>query len=152
MTLHSHQLRATLLAAGIPFAAIVEPSDASYKPCESGWLLDDFHGWYFRALEAFGIREWTAESWDCDDFTDLFCALARIAHRRTPEGKGHGLPVGRLNFLQVPGAPHGPQQKKHAIVWACTSDKGLIFIEPQTLHRELKLTIPQLNSATRCSD
>lgn len=152
MFLTGDAIRSALITAGIPAAVVGESSDATYKPAQSGWLTGDFHRWYFRALEAFSIRDFTAESGDCDDFTDLYCALVRIAHRRTAEGKGTALPIGRLNFLQAPNAPIGPAQQKHALVWAITSDAGLVFIEPQVLGRTERLTVAQLNSATRCTD
>lgn len=151
MRLSQFDLRISLSIAGIPEAAVAQLSDQSYMPCQADWLTGDFHRWYFRALESLDVRGFQNESGDCDDYSDLFCALARVAHRRTPEGQGVALPIGRLHYLRAPNAPMGAQQG-HAIVWAETSDAGLVFIEPQVLGRIERLTKQQLASCTRCSD
>lgn len=149
MTLTTEQVRSCLIAAGIPAWSIVELSDATYKAPLADWLTGDFHRWFFRALKALDIDQYEPEGGDCDDFCDLFCVLARVAHRRTPEGKGHALPIGRINFSKFPG--HAVPER-HVLVWAMTPDRGLIFPEPQIIGRVESLTVPQLNSVTRCSD
>lgn len=151
MTLTWFQVHATLAAAGIPAAVIFERDDAVYRPCQSSWLLGDYSRWWrTKAAPALGMDVYAEESGDCDDSVDCHNALARWAHRRMQESKGFAFPIGRLNFSLVPDAPMGPLRKRHACAWAITADRGLIFPEPQQLYGELRLTVPQLNSATRC--
>lgn len=153
-TINGTQLRIHLAAAGVPAAVLAEASDASYRPCTAEWLAGDYHRWFLESLAAFGVREYSAEDFDCDDFVDAFATFARIAHRRTQREQGlspAALPIGRLNFLRLPHLPPSAAQK-HALAWAFTSDRGLIFIEPQVLFRVETLTRDQLASATRCSD
>lgn len=151
MTITANQYHGELVELGIPPFRIAEMDDAVFMPMQSSWLLGGFHRWYFRALEAFDIRPFADEAGDCDDFTGLFCSLARIAHRRTPEGKGTALPVRRFNFARIPSAI-GAAQQRHAIVIARTSDLGLIFVEPQVLGRRETLTPDQIQSCTKCSE
>lgn len=146
MTLTGHQLRATLIAAGIPPAAIWPLSDNVYMPCRAAWLTGDFHRWFMKTLEALDVRAYSSESHDCDDFADLFAALARVTHRRTVgPGVAAALPIGRINFQTLPGT-------YHAITWAMTSDRGVIFPEPQVLFQVNNLSALQLQSISRCSD
>lgn len=152
MTITDFQLRVLLVSAGIPAAVVYEPDDSLYLPCRAEWLLGDFSRWWRnQAAPALGMDNYSPESADCDDAVDCHNTLARWAHRRTPEGQGKALPIGRLNYAQIPGAPPGALQRRHAVAWAITPDRGLIFVECQAIFSELKLTVPQLNSATRCS-
>jgi hypothetical protein len=139
------QVRQALVAAGIPPAAIWPLSDSLYLPCLADWVTGDYHRWFVKARTALGIEAYEPESGDCDDAADLFATLARVAHRRTPEGKGAALPIGRINFSPSPAV-------YHAINWALTSDHGVIFPEPQVLFRVERLSVLQLASITRCSD
>lgn len=152
MTLSAFDLRMMLFEAGIAEAVTAPMGDATYMPCKADWLLTDFHGWLFRALKALDISEYAAESGDCDDATNLFITFARILHRRTPEGRGHALPLGYFGFKLTPNAPAGPAQQSHAIVWAVTSDRGILFIEPQVIGKVMVLTKAQIASCHRCSD
>lgn len=150
MTLTAQQLRSALILAGVPPLAIAEPSDAVYMPPAADWLKD-FHLWFLSTLEAFGVRDYKAESGDCDDFADLFSAFARITHRRTSPDAGAALPIGRFNFSRIPGAPDG-REERHAINWVFTRNQGLVFVEPQVLFRIERLAPNQIQSCTRCSD
>lgn len=145
MTLTGQQLRAALIAAGIPPAAILPFADDLYQPCRADWLTGDFHRWFLKALEALDIRAYEPGAGDCDDFASLFASFARIAHRRTPHGKGAALPIGPLWYDTLP-------RSHHAICWAYTVQKGVIFPEPQVLFQVNRLSALQLQSITRCSE
>lgn len=100
-------------------------ADGAYAPPRSDWLTGDFYAWFRSALFSLGATSYKPEAWDCDDYADLFSALARICHRRTAPDSGTALPVGVVHFRQKSGGGH-------AVVVALTSDRGLIHIEPQT--------------------
>lgn len=147
------QILLAALAVGIPAAAIVEPSDLVYRPCRLEWLMGDYHRWFMRAIEQLGVSVPSPEDGDCDDFTDMFCTLARIAHRRTMKAEGlsgAALPIGRMNFLLRPDEPVD-NKGKHAIAWAYT-DRGLVFPEPQVVGKTYSLTLNQTQSCSRFSD
>ena len=98
--------------------------DATYAPPRSDWLTGEFAAWFRSALFALNVGTYKPEAWDCDDYTDLYAALARLCHRRTSADTGTALPVGVMHYR----SPQGP----HAAVVAITSDRGLVAVEPQT--------------------
>jgi hypothetical protein len=120
-------------------AAHARLADASYAPPRLDWLTGEFDRWYRQALRAFAIEAYVAESGDCDDYADLYAALARICHRRMPDSAGAGLPVGVLHYVSLAGP--------HAVVLAITSDAGVVAIEPQRPGHVLTLTRAERSSA-----
>lgn len=127
----SAEVRIALLQAGIVTPSVFV-ADVAYKPCRSDWLTGEFDEWFRKALDALGLREWSPENGDCDDYADLYSVLARICHRRTAGSAGTGLPVGILWFnRQGIGS--------HAGNLAITSDQGVVFPEPQSAKTVLKL-------------
>jgi hypothetical protein len=150
MTITWAQWLAEITATGIPAWAIDEPADVVFMPMESRWLLEDFHRWYFRSLDALEIRSFDPERGDCDDFSGLFCVFARILHRRSAEGKGYASPVAWLNLSLRPELS-GQDTQRHRCVCARTRDRGLLFIEPQVLGKVYQFTVPQLSSCTKFS-
>ena len=150
MTITGPELYYAAITAGIPPPVIGTFSDARYMAPDSSWVAD-FHQWFLSTLDAFGVRDYKAEAGDCDDYADLFASFARLTHRRTSPDCNAALPVGRFDFTQNPDEA-AAMQRRHAIVWMLTKDKGLIFIEPQTLFRIEKLTDEQISSCTRFSD
>lgn len=146
-------IRKAAETAGIPSDSIVEPSDARYAPMNSEWLRLEFHRYFARTMAILYERPFEklyhAEDVDCDDFADLFAALARVAHRRTmardfPDLKA-ALPIGRFNFW-----PNN--EGKHAICWAYSSDRGLIFPEPQVIGKFIDMHSILALTCTRFSD
>lgn len=127
------------MAAGIKNGAIFL-NDSNYVAPHSSWLLGEYDSWFSSVIETLGLA-YSTDMWDCDDFADLYSSLARICHRKT---KGalidHGLPVGIIHFQQANGGGH-------AVVAAFTSDKGLLFIEPQLRANVVPMTKENLSSA-----
>ena len=122
-TLDRSHVAAALMQAGYP-ASATHISDLAYSPPRCDWLTGEFAAWFRSALFALNISTYKAEAWDCDDYADLFAALARMCHRRTSPDSGTALPIGVIHYR----ASSGP----HAVVIALTSDRGLVAIEPQT--------------------
>jgi hypothetical protein len=116
-TLRAELIRGGLLHAAAPF------SDATYAPPKLSWLTGEFDRWFRQSLNALKIAPYVPESGDCDDYAALYAALAKVCHRRMADSEGAGLPVGILHYVSAQGP--------HAIVVALTSDRGLVFIEPQ---------------------
>lgn len=134
-------VQAELLRAGVFHAsASVRLGDAFYAPPALDWLLKEFDRWYRQMLLRLGIVPYVAEAGDCDDYADLYACLARVCHRRMPGVEGAALPVGILHYE---AAGLGP----HAINVALTSDRGLVFIEPQRVGTVLNLSAEERRSA-----
>lgn len=140
-TINANDLRRVLLQAGIPNGAIYL-GDGEYQAPKANWLLDEFDDWFRSMLTALDLG-YSTDMWDCEDFSDLYAALARICHRKTPEATAAGLPVGILWYAQAPDAGH-------AIVVAYTSDRGLIFIEPQIRGKEVTLDQSETKTCWLC--
>lgn len=137
----SNELRTKLLQAGIPNAAIYL-GDATYQSPKADWILGEFDDWFRSVLTALDLG-YSTDRWDCEDFSDLYASLARICHRKTADAQAAGLPVGILWYTPKTGAGH-------AVVVAHTSDRGLLFIEPQTAATEITLNRTQAESCWLC--
>lgn len=131
-------LRLQLALAGMTAPAFI--ADAAYLLPRADWLLGEFEKYYRASLHALVGSDWSAERWDCDDFADLYAILARICHRRTPGSERTGLAVGSLWYTR-------PGVGGHAINVALTSDKGLIFIEPQQPANQISLSATDRSTA-----
>lgn len=115
--LQSALMREDLLRVLLPL------TDETYSAPRSDWLLKDFSVWYKDVLNRLGAGTYLAEAQDCDDFADSFKVFAAICHRRT--GVKTALSVGVMHYFPR-------EMTGHAINIALTSDKGIIYIEPQT--------------------
>lgn len=123
-TLGAVDVAAVLMTSGL-VRTLPRLNDAEYALPSCGWLLDSFYPWFRSFLQAFGVLEYRAEAGDCDDYAALYAALARLCHRRMAGSTGTGLAVGYMHYLTANGT-------SHAVVVAITSDRGPVFIEPQT--------------------
>lgn len=137
MTITDSELREHLLGAGIP-SPFVFVSDTVYRPPSLSYVLDTFGPWFRDTMFRLNFVKWQAESADCDDWSLLFAALLRIAHKNTPGNEGSAIPVGTVWYT----SPQG----RHAIVFVLCDDNEVHFIEPQT-QREVALTGPERTSA-----
>ena len=138
MLIESNLLLAALANEGL-LRAVIKLGDADYNTPRADWLLGEFEGWFRDALRRLGIEAYVDEAGDCDDYADLYAVLARVCHRRMPKCAGTALPVGVLHYRTSAG-------NGHAINVALTSDRGLLYIEPQT-GKTVTLTAEEKRSA-----
>lgn len=130
-----------LMNAGLGHAWPKRPlADAAYAPPRADWLLGEFDAWFRTCLARLGIVPYLPEAGDCDDYAALYSVLARVCHRMMPAPGGYALPIGELYYVAEGRGPH-------AINIAVTSDRGVIFIEPQLPGRTLNLTPAERSSA-----
>lgn len=113
---------AELMRAGILHAA-TPMADASYDFPKSGWVVGEYYKWFRQVLSALQSSAYVNEAWDCDNYADAFKLFADVAHNRMK--RATGIAVGVL-FYQKEGAGG------HAINVVITSDRGLLFVEPQS--------------------
>lgn len=55
--------------------------DSYYAFPTQEWIEEKFVGYFENYLKAYGLKFWTKESYDCDDFALGFMTEARKAHR-----------------------------------------------------------------------
>lgn len=138
-TISSPELTGLLLSEGVYHCSPVPPSDKTYALPHSTWFQHVFAAWFAEVEEKLGVLPYKAESNDCDDFADRFVVFAKICHANTEGTMGTSLAVSAFWYV----SPRGP----HAIVAAITSDRGLIFMEPQDSASEVKVTVRERDDA-----
>jgi hypothetical protein len=109
--------------------------DASSRGCDETYAvvnsaaLSDYYSWYRRKLHDLGLTHWDTRA-DCDDFANLYADLFNLRlylgqWERENLPNAQGVAVARIHYRpdnQIVG---------HAIN-AISTDKGLLYIEPQT--------------------
>lgn len=99
-------------------------ADSQYELPKADWLLGPFWLWLRKGVMLpLGLTDYEDSKWDCDDFSRFYAASAGICHKRSAK-RNSAIAVGEFWFRREDGV-------KHAICVAIT-DKGRIFIEPQT--------------------
>lgn len=141
------QLRAMLIGAGARKEVCAELADQAYAPCRASWIQGDFQRRFIANLAKWDLAFRSAEKADCDDVADLFITLARAEHRKDARVLYAALPIGRIFFPAGVAAPTA-----HVLVWAVTSDEGLIFFDPLKLSARQWIPFEKVWRATRCSD
>ena len=114
-------------------------ADNSWNLPKNSWLFNKFYPFFQDELFRLGAQKWT-KKWDCEDFAREFKSLAQICHNNSPLATAEGLAIGEIDYTKESG-------ERHCINIAFT-DKGVIFIEPQT-GESLLLTENEKNSITR---
>jgi hypothetical protein len=100
---------------GVP----VSYSDATYTIVSREWL-DAFIAWTWHAAKAAGV-EYTAQSFDCENFAGLFSELASLAAAKA------GVRASPLIARVVVG---DDGEGRHELVGVVT-DRGVFIVEPQ---------------------
>jgi hypothetical protein len=119
----SQQLEDFVFQSGCT-SAWVFPRDGAYRLPDRKWLFAEFGA----ALESFkaslGSNQYTPESNDCDDFTDLAVWYARFLHARAKTADS--IAFGSFIYTRDSG-------DCHSICCAIVNDPDptLVFFEPQ---------------------
>lgn len=126
-----------------PFVAKIFPSgvtfsDSRYNLPTQDFLLKKFYPYFSAELERLGIVEWS-DKFDCEDFAATYKMLCQACHKNSRSTQ-EGLAVGAIDYAKDNG-------EYHCINIAFT-DKGLLFIEPQT-GKLLTLSKSEQNSINR---
>lgn len=117
-------ISAEQLRAAFPFQALVILADTEYAEPELAWLQSEFWDWFKARRWKLGLDRWTRRN-DCDNFARSYAQDCADCWAVTPGPPDcEGCAVGEFFYV----SRNGP----HAIVIACTADRGRVYIEPQT--------------------
>lgn len=100
----------------------------NYAVPTTAWLTGSFWDFFKKQLWDFGTETWSVK-FECRDFARAYACYAQTCNALsgdTPEG-ADALAVGEIWFhpdSEPPGSDHA--------ICACVTDKGLVYIEPQT--------------------
>lgn len=120
-----YELRGVLLNSGVnPMRSMI--MDAEYVTPVRGWLEHAFSYSFERNLSALGLLEWAPEVWDCDKFARLAWVFASVDLAKTAGRPNAGLAFGVFCYTIFNNGGG------HAINFAITEEKELVFYEPQT--------------------
>lgn len=122
-------------ALGTPAWIVPFCYDETYARPQKDWLINTFGHWFFSRWGRYERKN------DCDNFARAYCVYAQESHAET-DSDSEACAVGEFCYIREDGVAH-------AIVLAFT-DKGPIFIEPQTT-REIILTPKEVLSCFRVS-
>lgn len=119
MTLSSHQIRSH-------FKCQADIADKDFFVPSRTWLVETFGQWYQEVLKAFGETKWK-EHFDCDNFSDLYHALAQVCNAKRKPPTPQAVAVGKIWYVTR-------DEYAHAINCAfIRKDRKpkLVFVEPQ---------------------
>lgn len=107
--------------------------DDRYSIPSRDWLTKTFVRHFKKYQDAYGLRFWETDSWDCDNFALDFMVEAQKAHALSSGGKKNSsLSVGimRFNSLGTGGVGPGPHIANVAIV-GDSQGMRVLTLEPQ---------------------
>lgn len=107
--------------------------DARYSIPSRGWLTKIFTQHFKKYQEAYGLRFWESERWDCDNFALDFMVEAQKAHALSSGGKKNSsLSVGVMifNSLGTGGIKPGSHMASVAIA-GDSKGMSVVTLEPQ---------------------
>lgn len=110
-----------------PFVAKLYPShvifeDETYNLPTFDFVFNKFYPFFQKELNRLKIVNWTSK-FDCEDFAKMFKVLMQACHQNS-SGNAEGLAVAEIHYRRDKGDNHA--------INAVITDKGLIFVEPQT--------------------
>ncbi len=126
-----------LLEAEIPFESLFL-RDSTYRLPNRKWIFHEFASAFESFKSSLGSNQYTAESNDCDDFTDLAVWYARFLHARGRTTDS--IAFGSFVYTRKDGICH-------SICCAVANDPEptLVFFEPQN-STEVFLTPNEISS------
>lgn len=121
------------------------PSDNTYAEVNSA-ALPGYYDWFRTKLYDIGVTRWDQKQ-DCDDFANLYADFLQLRlylgqWERDPLPQAEGVAVARYWYRPNLG------NELHAIN-AVLTEKGLIFIEPQT-GQQVTVTFQEQATRLRC--
>lgn len=133
------------LAVAVKFSlkegASIHLADAAYDvPTEEllDQLLVDFRGY----LRYYGLDQWRAEIFDCDDFTRQFCAWVGLRNAMRKQSSALPLAIGDVWYHQ-----NGDPSRQHSVAIAYTDRDRILFLETQPNSYKWEPYFSELESA-----
>lgn len=120
------------------------PADSTYAEVNSA-ALPEFYEWFRAKLWDLGITRWDLKQ-DCDDFANLYADFMQLRFYNAQWEPGQMPDAQSLAVARWWYRPDG-SSASHAIN-AVATEKGLLFIEPQT-GQVLTLSQTELSSCFR---
>lgn len=128
------------LAPGVGFGEArsgdnsVVASDLHFYAADREWVETEFYRYLAQRMDVDGIREWTEEKFDCDDFAQHLNTCATLAMQRSPlRGGTHAFFTAIVNIAEgssVLGVGGGTDAYHANNLVRCT-DGRWYFVEPQ---------------------
>ncbi len=115
-----HFLKYPFVARNYPAKVIF--SDNEYNLPTYSYIFNKFYPYFQKELFRLKIDGWS-QKFDCEDFAKLFKTLIQACHAQS-KGNAEGIAVAEIHYKREDGVNHA--------INAIITDKGLIFLEPQT--------------------
>lgn len=113
-------LKYSFVARNYPAKVIF--SDSEYNLPTNSYVFNKFYPFFQKELFRLKIDGWS-QKFDCEDYAKMFKTLMQACHQNS-DGDAEGIAVAEIHYKRDSGDNHA--------INAIITDKGLIFLEPQT--------------------